>query len=104
DPRPVILFYADRDLDGMPYRDELEGLKERLDLKIVLVPEKAPQGWEGDSGFIDEAILERHLPKELIHRDVFICGPPPMMKAVEDVLKEKGVRQENIHMEKFTLV
>jgi len=104
DPRPVVLFYADKDLEGMAYREELDALKQRLDLRIILVPEKAPSDWDGDSGMIGDDILERHLPKDLIHREFFICGPPPMMQSIQKILKAKGVRQNHIHLEKFTLV
>jgi ferredoxin-NADP reductase len=52
---------------------------------------------------ITPEILQKHLPKELILRNFFICGPPPMMDAVQVSLLERGVRQEFIHLERFTL-
>jgi ferredoxin-NADP reductase len=52
---------------------------------------------------IDTELLQKHLPKELILRNFFVCGPPPMMDAVQNALLEKGVRQEFIHQERFNL-
>jgi ferredoxin-NADP reductase len=52
---------------------------------------------------IDTEFLQRHLPKELILRNFFVCGPPPMMDAVYASLMEKGVRQDFIHQERFNL-
>jgi ferredoxin-NADP reductase len=34
----------------------------------------------------------------------FVCGPPPMMDAMEKVLPEIGVPGELIHTERFDMV
>ncbi|MCC5875665.1 MAG: ferric reductase-like transmembrane domain-containing protein [Candidatus Sumerlaeia bacterium] len=104
DPRPIALFYADKSLDAMPYQEELEKLGDQLDLELTLVPENPPEDWEGESGMIDWDMLERHVPKELIQRELFICGPPPMISALHGTLKEMGVHEEHIHLELFDLV
>jgi predicted ferric reductase len=103
DPRPVLLLYASRNWDGVAYREELDRLKEQLDLEVVHVLQEPPDDWQGDSGMIDTELLQKHLPKELILRNFFVCGPPPMMDAVQNALLEKGVRQEFIHQERFNL-
>lgn len=104
DPRPLILFYADKTWDGLAFREELEALKERLDLNVVYILEDPPEDWGGEKGFIDEALLERHLPAEGIHRMYFVCGPGPMMDAVNRALQQRGVPIEQIQMERFDLV
>lgn len=104
DPRPVVLFYADRSMEEMSFREEFESLEGRLDLEVVYVPEKPPEGWEGESGFVDRDMLERHVPKDLIHRNFFICGPSPMMSALHRGLTDLGVREDHIHLELFDLV
>jgi NAD(P)H-flavin reductase len=30
-----------------------------------------------------------------------LCGPPPMVEAVIDVLEEKGLKEEDIYYDKF---
>jgi predicted ferric reductase len=103
DPRPVVLLYADRDWEGVAFRETIEQLKKRLDLKVVYVLQNPPEDWQGESGMINEDVLKKHLPKELIHRKFFICGPPPMMDAVHSLLTERGVRNADIHLERFSL-
>ncbi|MFJ7337429.1 ferric reductase-like transmembrane domain-containing protein [Streptomyces sp. NPDC101110] len=43
------------------------------------------------------------LVPDLAERDVFLCGPPPMMKAVLGSLRELGVPGPQIHFERFSL-
>ena len=88
------------------FREELENLKGSLDLKIVHVLEKAPPVWTGETGFISQVILERHLPKNLPRNtlEVFICGPQPMMNAVEQALIKLGVPFGDFHSERLNLV
>jgi predicted ferric reductase len=103
DPRPVLLLYADRHWEGVAYREELQRLEERLDLQVVYVLQDPPDDWPGEKGMIDSELMRRHLPQELILRNFFICGPAPMMDAVQKGLLEMGVRQELIHTERFNL-
>lgn len=104
DPRPVLFFYAGPSWEALTYREEIEALKEELDLKTVYVLENPPEGWDGEEGFVNAEVLRRHLPKEKIRREAFVCGPAPFMDAVQDALLEVGVDAENIHMERFDLV
>ncbi len=103
DPRPVMLIHAEKTLEEIAYHEELEKLQERLDLEVVYVLEEPPEGWSGESGFVTAEVLERNIPEEAIRRMVFLCGPPPMMDAVEDALTEMGVDRRNLQMEVFKL-
>lgn len=103
DPRPVLLFYADKNWEDVTFREELDALKERLDLEIVYVLQDPPEDWEGESGMVTSEVLDRHLPKERYVRYFFICGPPPMMNAVHSALLERGVPETRIQLERFNL-
>ncbi|WP_330281964.1 ferredoxin reductase family protein [Streptomyces sp. NBC_00588] len=46
--------------------------------------------------------LARLVP-DIAERDVFLCGPPPMMKAVLRTLTDLGVPKQQIHFERFSL-
>jgi ferredoxin-NADP reductase len=48
-------------------------------------------------------LLDRRLPKEKYTHFFFICGPPPMMDAVQKGLSAHGVPQEHIQSERFNL-
>lgn len=54
-----------------------------------------------ESGFIDKEKIVRLVP-DFYDREVFLCGPPPMMKATADNLKDLGFPPEHIHYEKFS--
>ncbi|MFF6806862.1 ferric reductase-like transmembrane domain-containing protein [Streptomyces sp. NPDC012616] len=43
------------------------------------------------------------LVPDIAQRDVFLCGPPPMMNAVLGTLRELGVPRPQIHFERFSL-
>ncbi|MFF4590767.1 ferric reductase-like transmembrane domain-containing protein [Streptomyces sp. NPDC001388] len=56
------------------------------------------------------AVPDRLAPRELAalvpdiaERDVFLCGPPPMMNAVLGTLRELDVPRTQIHFERFSL-
>lgn len=106
DRRPLLLIYANKDWEGVIFREEIEALEPRLDLKVVHVLEDPPQGWQGEQGFVTPAILDRYLPPDRrrdVH-EIFICGPQPMMDAVEKALVGLGVDLGDFHSERFDLV
>jgi predicted ferric reductase len=104
DVRPALLFYANRDWDGVAFRDDLERLGERLDLTVVHVLERPPEGWAGEAGYVTAEVLARHLPPAYRRFQFFICGPDPMMDAAEAALIGLGVPPERVHTERFDMV
>jgi glycine betaine catabolism B len=60
--------------------------------------------WKGERGRIDRTMIERHLSKEEISNAIFyICGPPGMIKALEDLLhKQFQIQEGRIKVEEFT--
>jgi predicted ferric reductase len=104
DRRPVVLFYANSDWDSVGFRDELETLQRDLELTVVHVLEDPPEGWQGESGYLDRAILERHLPAESRSWTFLLCGPSPMTGAVRAVLEARGVPGDHVAAEVFELV
>ncbi len=104
DTRPVLLFYAGRDCQELTFRNELDGLSHRMNLKLVYVLEHASADWHGETGRIDSVVLRRYLPKQYQRFQYFICGPPPLMDAMERTLPALGIVPENIHTERFDLI
>ena len=104
DVRPAVLIYANRDWDGVAFRDELERLEGRMNLTVVHVFEEPPNGWTGETGYVTAEMLSRHLPREYRRFQYFICGPAPMMDAVEHALLELDVPGERVHTERFDMV
>jgi predicted ferric reductase len=104
DRRPAALFYANPAWDEVVFREEIEALKDRLDLRVVHVLEEPPEGWEGEKGYLDRGVIERHLPEGARDREYFLCGPVPMTNAAREALEAMGVPASRIHSELFELV
>jgi 3-phenylpropionate/trans-cinnamate dioxygenase ferredoxin reductase subunit len=113
DRRPLYLIYANRNWEDATFREEIEALRTQLDLHVVHVVEQPPADWEEadaregrERGFVTEDILRRYLPhfeRRNIY-EAFMCGPQPMMDAVERALIRLGVDMGDIHTERFNLV
>ncbi len=104
DPRPYYLFFGNREWESVAFREEIEELKGRLNLEVVHVLSRPPEGWEGDEGRISAAVLARHLPERYQRLQYFICGSDPMMDATEDALVHLGVPKRRVHSERFGMV
>jgi predicted ferric reductase len=104
DRRPVVLVYAARSWSRVVFRAEIERLQAVLDLRVVWVFEEPDAGWAGERGFVTAAILRRHLPRNVARWECFVCGPPPMLDAMERVLPAVGVATRRIHTERFEVV
>ncbi|WP_063058467.1 ferredoxin reductase family protein [Nocardia sienata] len=104
DRRPFLLIYAVRTMVEQTFGDDIRALSRSLDLTTVPVPQDPPPEWEGENGFVDRALLQRHLPDRYRHRQFFICGPTPMVTAMEDALAALGVPADRVHTERFTFV
>ena len=102
DARPRKLIYADRDPDQIVHQDELQRLGGAPGSDVVYVFDSPPDDWAGETGRIDAALLSRHFPREALDDWVFIlCGPPPMLDAVEEALISLGVAPGRVLSERF---
>ena len=104
DTRPLILLYGSKTWDSLTFREELETLKTRLDLKVVYVLSQPPEGWTGESGRISAEMFKRHLPPDYGEHEYFICGPDVMMDAIETALGELKVPLARYHSERYSFV
>jgi ferredoxin-NADP reductase len=104
DSRPVFLFYGGGTSESLTFKDELDSIQNRMNLKVVYVLTKPGPGWTGETGYITADLLKRHLPNQLQRMQYFVCGPTPMMNAIEKTLPEIGVPEDRIHTERFDMV
>jgi predicted ferric reductase len=103
DRRPHLLVYGSSELPRTLFREPLEALSTRLDLRVVHVLERPPAGWRGEQGYLTQAMLDRWLPHRGRHA-YFVCGPGPMMDLAEEALARLGVPLSDLHSERFDLV
>jgi CDP-4-dehydro-6-deoxyglucose reductase len=100
--RPIHLFCgvrAKRDL----YMDDMvqSWLSQHKNLKYtpVLSDALVEDDWQGETGFIHESVVS-HYP-DLSGYDVYLSGPPPMVKAGMDAFYEKGLPETQIYSDSF---
>lgn len=103
DPRPVIFFYGNPDLETLVYREELEEIDGQMNLTMVHVLENPPEGWQGETGFITADIMQRYLPEDYQQLRVLMCGPIPMINAVDKELARMKVPRRHIYTEKYEM-
>jgi predicted ferric reductase len=104
DPRAVLLIHAAHDPSRAVFREEIGSLSSVMNLKVVPVYEVPPVDWPGERGYVTGELLRRHLPADLALAHFFLCGPPPMLDAVEQALQELRVPPGNVHAERFDFV
>lgn len=104
EPRPLWFIYGNQRWDDVIFREELEALQERLDLRLLHVLTKPPAGWRGESGFVTQALLQKILPGDAHRYEYFLCGPKPMSEAVQQGLHALHIPVGRVHFELFDMV
>lgn len=100
------LIYGNRDAASTMFRDELDDLASRHPgrLRIVDVRSRDPEHPAPLCGRIDRAKLshwiETDLPAEAVD-EWFLCGPVEMVTDIRDLLIERRVGADHIHVEVF---
>jgi ring-1,2-phenylacetyl-CoA epoxidase subunit PaaE len=100
------LVYANRAVNTIMFREELEDLKNRYMGRLTVI-HMLESGQDIDlfTGRIDEdkcaALFEHWIDVEGMDT-AFICGPEPMMLAIADSLKGHGLDHEQIKYELFS--
>ncbi|MGB4594655.1 MAG: hypothetical protein WBI14_01955 [Anaerolineaceae bacterium] len=103
DKRPVYVFYGDLNEDTVLYRKELENLQSRLNLKLVIALENPHDKSYLPCGYISKQLLGETLPENKKELMYFICGPMPMLKAMEKHLDFHGIPKTQIKEEKYEM-
>jgi predicted ferric reductase len=101
DTRPVVLLYVNKTEGDILFHDELEKLP--ANFKVVSILSKAGKEWKGLTGHINADVIRQQANNVLGQADVYLCGPPAMMKQVINALSSLGVTKGHIHYEKFTI-
>lgn len=96
----VTLFYSSRTKSGLAYYDELRQIDSRNEnLKTIFtVTRETPEGWEYETGHVDEQMLKKYLT-DLETKRYFVCGPARMVDSFRELLKKLGVPEENCTFE-----
>lgn len=94
------LIYGNKTPDDVPLGNEIDKLVgSGLKLHYVFSDAKIPNA---EQGFVDGALIKKLVP-DYKKRDVYLCGPPPMMEGIIKGLNELGLPDAQLHYERFAL-
>jgi Na+-transporting NADH:ubiquinone oxidoreductase subunit F len=104
--RKVSYWYGGRSLAELFYTDDFRDIEKdfpNFKYHIALSEPLPEDNWSGPTGFIHQVVYENYLkdhpePEEI---EYYLCGPPLMLQAVQKMLDELGVPEENIAFDDF---
>ena len=104
--RKVSFWYGARSLREMFYDDHFKDLADQFpnfNYQVALSDAMEEDNWKGSTGFIHQVLHDEYLSKHDDPTEVeyYMCGPPPMINAVEGMLDSLGVGPEMIAYDSF---
>lgn len=105
--RTATFWYGARNRMEMLYDEEFRELDEKFanfSYKVALSDPLPDDKWDGPTGFIHQCLYEEYLkdhpdPSEI---EYYLCGPPPMIAAVNAMLDSLGVEPEMVLYDAFS--
>ncbi len=104
--RRMTFWYGARSCQEMFYDEEFKALEKKypnFSYNVALSEPQPEDNWEGLVGFIHQCLLDTYLEKHEDPTEIeyYLCGPPPMIDAVNHMLYDLGVEDEMIAYDKF---
>lgn len=98
----IILLYGNISKQRIVFYDDLSTIqKENPRVKIVYTLDEADENWKGYTGYIDAKMVRNEIP-DYKERILYTCGPPAMIKSIETLLLNLGIRKNKLKKEKFS--
>ncbi len=101
--RDIILLYINKTVDEIVYKDVLSAAQSYLGVKTYYTltdTAAVPRNWFGFVGRINEAMMLQVVP-DYPERTYYISGPPEMVRAYENMLKDMAVKSDQIKKDFF---
>lgn len=100
--KDVVMLYGARTCADLVFKQEMDELAAKHpNFKLLCVVAK-DASWTGETGLVDKEKIARLVPDAVL-RDVYVCGPKPMLDSVLSALDSLKVPKKQIHFERFTL-
>jgi len=104
--RKVTFWYGGRSRRELFYMEDFEMIQREnpnFNFQVALSEPRPEDNWDGPTGFIHSVVLENYLKKHEDPTEIeyYLCGPPPMIAAVNKMLFDLGVEQEMIAYDEF---
>ena len=104
--RKISFWYGARSKREMFYDDEFKALAEEFpnfSYHVALSDPLEEDNWDGPVGFIHQVVADNYLTNHEAAEDIeyYMCGPPMMVDAVDNMLYNMGVEKEMIDYDSF---
>ena len=97
--RPITLYWGLRYVEEMFWENDFQDLSESFEnFKFHPVISKAVDEWPLCKGRVTDCLSMHETP---VNGGYYLCGSPHMIEDITKLLQEKGVKEENVHFEKF---
>lgn len=103
-PLKITLLYSNRLPETIAFGEELAGMERKNpNLKVInTVTDSAPgSAWAGETSRVDAGMIKKYVA-DLGNPIFYVCGPPAMVAAMEDILSGLGIPEERVKSEEFT--
>lgn len=103
EPRPITLFYSCKNIDEVVYEEVFDEAERKLGIRTIYTltdAETIPNGWRGEVGRADEAMIRREIP-DFRERLFYLSGPRSMVCAFETLLHNLEVKRSRIKVDYF---
>lgn len=99
-------WYGARNQQEILYRNEFDSLVEKhanFEWEVALSDAADDRGWGGYLGLIHEVVFDQVLKNHssLDDCEFYLCGPPPMLAATRQLLRDLGVPDRNVRFDDF---
>lgn len=104
--RKVSFWYGARSVREMFYDDQFKKIDAEFPnftYNVALSEPMKEDNWTGSTGFIHQVLHDEYLSKHEDPTEIeyYMCGPPPMINACDNMLDNLGVEKEMIAYDSF---
>jgi glycine betaine catabolism B len=97
----LFLFYGCRTPNDLAFQAELEEMQRKNpNLHLVFIVNQADSEWKGYVGNITTDIIKKEMP-DFAERIYYACGPPGMIQAMTNLVKQLGLPESQLKLESF---
>ena len=99
-PQELHLYFGVRDTRDLYLEDHFEGLaRKHANLHFTTVLSEPSGATSHRTGLLHDAVAQDFA--DLDGAKAYLAGPPPMVEAATETLKQRGLRPEDIHADAF---
>ncbi len=97
----IVLIYGCRTPGDIAFRREFEEMQaQNKNLRLVFTVNEPNGSWIGAVGNITAELVKKEMP-DYKERTFYACGPPGMVQAMTNLVKELGLPETQLKLESF---